>query len=48
VYVYVAGATVDIWDAAAHKYLRTMPLGGDQTTELFVVPAATGTSTAAR
>ena len=40
VYVYVAGATVDIWDAATHKYLRTMALGGDQTTELFVVPAA--------
>jgi hypothetical protein len=48
VYVYVAGATVDIWDAANHKYLRTMPLGGDQTTELFVVPAATPTATAAR
>ena len=40
VYVYVAGATVDIWDAATHKYLRTMALGGDQTTELFVVPGA--------
>ena len=38
VYVYVAGATVDIWDAATHKYLRTMSLGGDQTTELFVLP----------
>jgi hypothetical protein len=48
VYVYVAGATVDIWDAATHKYLRTMPLGGDQTTELFVVPGAASTSTAAR
>jgi hypothetical protein len=48
IYVYVAGATVDIWDAATHKYLRTMSLGGDQTTELFVVPAATPTATAAR
>lgn len=48
-YVYVAGATVDMWDAATHKYLRTMHLGGDQTTELFVVPAATpATQTAAR
>lgn len=48
VYVYVAGATVDIWDAATHKYLRTMALGGDQTTELFVVPGSTPTATAAR
>jgi hypothetical protein len=48
IYVYVAGATVDIWDAATHKYLRTMSLGGDQTTELFVVPGATPTATAAR
>ncbi len=48
VYVYVAGATVDIWDAATHKYLRTMAMGGDQTTELFVVPGSTPTATAAR
>jgi hypothetical protein len=48
VYVYVAGATVDIWAAATHTYLRTMSLGGDQTTELFVVPAAAPASTAAR
>ena len=48
VYVYVAGATVDVWDAANHKYLRTIALGGDQTTELFVVPGTTATSTAAQ
>ena len=48
VYVYVAGATVDICDAATHKYLRTIALGGDQTTELFVVPGPTPTATAAR
>ena len=47
VYVYVAGATVDIWDAATHKYLRTMALGGDQTTELFVVPGPAATTTSA-
>ena len=48
VYVYVAGATVDIWDAATHKYLRTMALGGDQTTELFVVPGPAPATTSAR
>lgn len=46
VYVYIAGATVDIWDAATHKYLRTMHLGGDQTTELFVVPPSGATASA--
>ena len=48
-YVYVAGATLDVYEAATHKYLRTIWLGGDQTTELFVVPGAAATmSTAAR
>jgi hypothetical protein len=47
VYVYVAGATVDIWDAANHKYLRTMALGGDQTTELYVVPGPAPATTSA-
>ena len=47
-YVYVAGATLDVYEAATHKYLRTIWLGGDQTTELFVVPAAATMSTAAR
>ncbi|MGE0812693.1 MAG: WD40 repeat domain-containing protein [Vicinamibacterales bacterium] len=42
IYVYVAGATVDLWDAATHTYVRTLHLGGDQTTELFVVPSKTG------
>lgn len=45
-YVYVAGATLDIWDAEQHKYLRTIHLGGDQTTELFVVPGGTKPATA--
>lgn len=48
-YVYVAGSTLDVYEAATHKYLRTIHLGGDQTTELFVVPGkAPATSTAAR
>ena len=37
-YVYVAGATLDVYEAATYKYLRTIWLGGDQTTELSVVP----------
>lgn len=48
-YVYVAGATLDVYEAATHKYLRTIWLGGDQTTELYVFPgAAPATATAAR
>lgn len=40
-YVYVAGATIDVYEAATYKYLRTIQMNADQTTELFVVPAAT-------
>ena len=48
-YVYVAGATLDVYDTATHKYLRTIWLGGDQTTELYVFPGAPpATATAAR
>ena len=48
-YVYVAGATLDVYEAATHKYLRTIWLGGDQTTDLYVVPGqAPATATAAR
>lgn len=39
-YIYVAGATLDVYEAATHKYLRTIWLGGDQTTELLIMPAA--------
>lgn len=46
-YVYVAGATLDVYDAANHKYLRTIWLGGDQTTELYVVPGGMPTTTTA-
>ncbi len=48
-YVYVAGATIDVYEAATYKYLRTIQMNADQTTELFVVPAAPAPrSTAAR
>ena len=47
-YVYVAGATLDVYEAATHKYLRTIWLGGDQTTELVVLPSAAPATTTAR
>jgi hypothetical protein len=47
-YVYVAGATLDVYEAATHKYLRTIWLGGDQTTELVVMPPTTPATTTAR
>ncbi len=45
-YVYVAGATIDIYDAATYRYLRTIQMNADQTTELFVVPARASTTSA--
>jgi hypothetical protein len=43
IYVYIAGETIDLYDAATYKYLRTIHMGADQTTELFVVPPAGAT-----
>lgn len=42
IYVYIAGETIDLYDAATYQYLRTIHMGADQTTELFVVPPAPG------
>ncbi|MFN2445432.1 MAG: hypothetical protein ABR606_07605 [Vicinamibacterales bacterium] len=39
-YVYVAGATIDVYEATTYKHLRTIQMNADQTTEMFVVPAA--------
>ena len=47
-YVHVAGATLDVYEAATHKYLRTIHLGADQTTDLIVMPSTTPATTAAR
>jgi hypothetical protein len=49
-YVFVAGATIDIYDAATYKLLRTIQMNADQTTDLFVFPAPAGrpASTGAR
>lgn len=37
-YIYVAGNTIDMYDADTYQYLRTITLDGDQTSELFVLP----------
>jgi hypothetical protein len=46
IYVYVAGDTIDLYEAATYKYLRTIHMGADQTTELFVMPATPAAATA--
>ena len=38
-YLYQAGNTIDLWDASTYKYLRTVTLAADMTTDLFVIPA---------
>jgi len=38
-YIYVAGNTIDLYDAETYQYLRTITLDGDMTTELFVFPS---------
>jgi len=37
-YVFQAGATIDVYDAATYQYLRTIEMTADQTTNLFVLP----------
>lgn len=45
-YVYEAGNTIDLYDAATYAYLRTITLDADMTTDLYVMaPAQRGTST---
>ncbi len=39
-YIYVAGNTIDLYDAETYQYLRTITLDGDMTTDLFIFPAA--------
>jgi hypothetical protein len=40
-YVYLAGNTIDIYDAATFRYLRTIELDADTTTTLIVLPKST-------
>ena len=37
-YIYQAGNTIDLYEAATYKYLRTIELDGDVTTGFYVVP----------
>ncbi len=37
-YVYVAGATIDVYEAATYKKLRTVQMNADQTTSRFILP----------
>jgi hypothetical protein len=39
-YIYNAGDTIDIYDGSSYKYLRTITLPGDVTTQFYVVPRA--------
>jgi hypothetical protein len=40
-YIYNAGNTIDLYDSASYKYMNTITLDGDMTTDLFVFPPAT-------
>jgi hypothetical protein len=42
-YIFQAGATVDVYEAATYKYLRTIQMNADQTTNLFILPKPAGT-----
>jgi hypothetical protein len=37
-YIFQAGATIDVYEAATYKYLRTIQMNADQTTNLFILP----------
>jgi hypothetical protein len=37
-YIFQAGATIDVHDAASYRYLRTIQMNADQTTNLFILP----------
>ena len=43
-YVFQAGATIDVYDAATYKKLRTIEMNADQTTTLFILPRSTQSS----
>ena len=43
-YIYNAGNTIDLYEAATYKYLRTITLDGDVTTGFYVVPKQAATA----
>ena len=44
-YVWNAGNTIDLYEAATYKYLRTITLAADTTTRMFVMPSKAGART---
>jgi hypothetical protein len=44
-YIFQAGNTIDLYEAATYKYLRTITLDADMTTELVVIPEQTRATT---
>ena len=44
-YIYNAGNTIDLYDAATFGYIKTITLEGDFTTDLFVLPPSSSSST---
>lgn len=47
-YIFQAGATIDVYEAATYKYLRTIQMDADQTTNLFILPKPARTTTTAQ
>lgn len=47
-YIYNAGATIDLYDAETFKFIKAIQLEGDATTEMFVFPEAAPTTASAR
>jgi hypothetical protein len=39
-YIYGGGNTIDLYEAATYKYLRTIEVGGDHRHDLYVLPSA--------
>ncbi len=39
-YIYVAGNTIDLYDAQTYKYLRTITIDGDMSSNMFILPRA--------
>ena len=44
-YVFQAGATIDVYDSTTYKKLRTIEMNADQTTSLFILPKTSQAST---
>jgi hypothetical protein len=44
-YIFNAGPTIDVYEAATYKYLRTVHMDADQTTTLFILPKPVRTTT---